>query len=110
MEIGNGHLTSFWTDIWLGDSPLIMHTLVAASNYLLQFSVAKMWQGISWDWKLISPFLPHSLYLQLEAMVVSPHLEDKDELAWKGTSFTQFSIKSAFQMQRIGGLAQMDKV
>lgn len=29
MEVGNGHLRSIWNDVWLGDSPLVDHALVA---------------------------------------------------------------------------------
>lgn len=87
-----------------------MHTLTAVPYSLLQVSAAKMWQSMSWNWELINHFLPYSLCLQLEAMMVSLHLEDHDQLAWKGTSLWQFSIKFAFHMQMVRELAQTDKV
>lgn len=42
VEVGNGHLTNVWNDVWLGDSSLIVQAQVVVPAYLCRLKVSKL--------------------------------------------------------------------
>ncbi|KAF2301852.1 hypothetical protein GH714_029880 [Hevea brasiliensis] len=73
-------------------------------------SVAQMWDGRTWKWHLIRPFLDESVYMKLEAISLSNDAHQMNQMAWSVTSLGNFLVKSAYFLSCFNEYPQVDKV
>jgi hypothetical protein len=100
MEIGNGHITRFWEDSWLGDRPLcdqypslyriVNHTNLTVAHVMastpLNIGFRRSLSGDQWD-----------RWAHLVMRLMSIQLCDRDDkFRWKLTSSGAFTVKSMY--------------
>ncbi|CAA7043436.1 unnamed protein product [Microthlaspi erraticum] len=69
--IGDGQRVDFWTDKWLGNSPLIDEVVAEVSEGVKRMKATKLWlNGTGWDMGRIAPFVSDDTKLELAAVVV----------------------------------------
>lgn len=72
--VANGQTTKFWTDIWIGDTPLLDVASKLVPAELLSKAVRE-YTNINglWNWHGVNEFLPNSVLLSL-TRCLTPHL------------------------------------
>jgi hypothetical protein len=100
MEVGNGHNTRFWEDVWIGDRPLCdqypsLYRIVNRSNVSvaqvmgvipLNIGFRRALVGYRWD-----------RWVHLVTRLMEVHLSDSNDVfKWNLTASSLFSVKSMY--------------
>ncbi|CAL1356848.1 unnamed protein product [Linum trigynum] len=98
MNVKNGQLTKFWTDVWILQIPLI-----EAANQEIPMeerikNVADYWDEDD-GWKLheFEDFLPEEIIDKVRATMLDPLSSSRDTLFWKATANGLFTASSAYK-------------
>lgn len=98
--VGNGCSTLFWIRPWLLDTPLMDTALQPIPDLLLGSTVAEVWMGSTWDWNLISAFLPAHIQQKLMAIRILDQVDAVDRPFWGPSPSRIFTTSSAMRIQQ----------
>jgi hypothetical protein len=105
-KVGNGALTSFWKDKWIGDAPLknLFPRLFAISNQK-EASVADIWNSGEeherWNlqWRRRFFVWEENLLEDLLLVINAAQISDRgDSWSWQPTNDALFTVKSAYHI------------
>lgn len=95
--IGDGKQTKFWTDLWVGDEPLIR---LVASHISESDKLKSVWDYTdgrgNWLWEDFAHLLPHLVILHIRAIKLSMDETNPNTMIWRGSTNGRFNTKSAY--------------
>ncbi len=114
-SVGDGRLTSFWSDIWLGEYPLSTHFHQIYCAVRRQNSRVQDCYGPNdWKWrKICSGFTPRSqseeiLLGDFKTFLSGFHLHDvRDGVRWRWSKSKAFSVKSMYLFLQDSGVVDI---
>jgi hypothetical protein len=100
FAIGNGHLTRFWEDTWLGQTPLAdqypsLYSIVRRRNVLVSDVLAN--NPLNVEFRRILSDAKWDAWIHLVQRLLSINLNDEeDKFVWKLSDSGSFSVKSMY--------------
>ncbi|CAJ2669285.1 unnamed protein product [Trifolium pratense] len=99
-QVGNGQQINFWLDKWMPNGHSLMNfstqqtidTTLTVKDILTNMG--------EWDINFLTTHLPHTIVNQLVAIPAPKDTDGPDLLGWGGTSTRQFTVQSAYNLQR----------
>ncbi|XP_031105595.1 uncharacterized protein LOC116010359 [Ipomoea triloba] len=97
--INNGQSTQFWTDRWVGLSPLINKATSMISLWDRYRTVDSYWkENQGWDWEELQDYLPETSLNELAAIIIDDNTEIADSFGWKYGTSEVFSVCAAYDL------------
>lgn len=97
-RLGNGKSISFWTDVWVGDTPLINYAIMDIPSTELSKKVSDYWFAFGdWDWASLSSMISDEALDLLRGQLVLGGVENRDNVLWKFSQTGVFSVASAYK-------------
>lgn len=97
--VRNGRGTSFWNDVWFGDTAMLNLATMRIPESEIGRTVASYWvtnQG--WDWSKLIAFLLADVLNELAATIIHEEQNAKDSLGWRNEVFGNFTVSSAYDI------------
>ncbi|CAI9764307.1 unnamed protein product [Fraxinus pennsylvanica] len=95
-SIGNGRRVSFWFDNWLGTKPLINQITQPIPSSSHEWHVKDVLSGDTWDFRLLSDFLPDEVLDNLNLCCLPRDELEDDIRIWNLAGNGQFSLALAY--------------
>ncbi|GLT30193.1 hypothetical protein SLA2020_050080 [Shorea laevis] len=110
-SVGSGQKIKLWTDIWVGDRPLLESALVQIPSDQVETTVSHVITPTrDWNIPLLQQLFPEHMVEKIMATPISVFGQQEDQILWDGSLSGAFSVKSAFyllQQQRINLFQQV---
>ncbi|GAU44619.1 hypothetical protein TSUD_378970 [Trifolium subterraneum] len=98
--MGNGQKVNLWLDNWMRDDHSLMnHSTQQIIDTTLTVKDTLMDTG-EWDINFLTANLPLTIVNQLVAIPAPKDTDGPDSLGWRGTNTRQFTVQSAYNLQR----------
>lgn len=97
--VRNGRDTSFWNEIWIGDTTLLNSATSLVPESEINKPVAAYWttdQG--WDWNKLITLLPPTSLNALAGTILDIDQAGEDVLTWKNEGSGIFTVRSAYHI------------
>ncbi|MCH81203.1 RNA-directed DNA polymerase (Reverse transcriptase) [Trifolium medium] len=99
-QMGNGQKVNFWLDKWMTDGHSLMnHSTQQMVDTTLTVKDTLTATG-EWDINFLTANLPLTIVNQLVAIPAPKDTDGPDALGWSGTNTRQFTVQSAYNLQR----------
>lgn len=98
-QVGNGKSISFWKDVWLEETLLLLIAKQLVCMDELQMKVFKYWeQGNGWILMKLAEVLPSVTLLKLASINLDLAASSPDQVGWLGTTGKRYSVSSAYKL------------
>lgn len=105
-EVRDGLTARFWTDVWIGDEPLIN----SAAGNISEEDMERKVRDYDWNWPMFNNVLSTSACMML-AGHIPPSLDgEKDLIVWRRSRDNRFSVSSAYHYIHANELIDEDPV
>ncbi|WJX61000.1 hypothetical protein P8452_46145 [Trifolium repens] len=99
-QVGNGQEINFWLDKWMPNGRTLMNLSTQQTVDITLTIKDTLTETGNWDLNFLTTNLPRDVVNQLVAIPAPKETDGPDSLGWIGTNTRQFTVQSAYYLQR----------